>query len=265
MPPKKSRVKGRGSPRSPRSDYTDEVFSSSSDLLSLPDNLLCGILLSGYLSTDVVLKIVRFVSRQCNALVLKYLSVLDFGGSNRRGIYINMDHKKHMAVFLSKISMLQYVDLSNAKLVKSVKFPKLSSIIPAGNFQNIRYLSLRGTTITGDSLADIASFSSLMYLDISKSSASLKAVIGDDTVLKLANLSNLHWLNLSGTAVSDVGIEALSNGGCARSLRYLGLQQCTGLSKASCKHISRFSLVLLDMSGVSDLTDDSIAELVGPG
>lgn len=243
-----------------------EVIRSNSDFLSLSDYLLNGILFSGYLSTYEVLNSIRLVSRQCNSLTLKYLGVIDLSiHTNRRRIHLNLVHKRHLADMLSRSAMLQFVDLSYAYSSKNaddaVPFPKLSDLIHERNNKNIRYLSLRGTTATDESLQNVSRYSSLMYLDISKYTSSSLTAIGDTTISSLANMSNLHWLNLSGTSVSNEGIRALCEGSSKHSLKYLAVQQCVWLSGDVCRWLRGLSLVLLDLSGVSSLTDESITDL----
>lgn len=184
--------------------------------------------------------------------------------TNKKRICCNLDHKKQMSGILMRSKMLQYVDLSYAHNVKKKIFPKLCDLIDGSNNKNIRYLSLRGTSASDKSLLGIATYSSLMYLDISKSSSLDITSIGDSTVMSLANLSNLHWLNISGTSVSVDGISALSTGSCRHSLKYLGIQQCVWLTGEVCIALRRFSLVVLDISGILGLTDADVNNLVDP-
>ena len=256
-----SKGDGKGRRLQPGEMHKDE------GLLLLPEAVLHAIFLSGYLSTYEVFSAVPLVSKRFHDLVYQQSCMFDITGCKRP---LNMGKFTRLFKNLCK---LQYLDLSflscspasTSESRAHLKFPALDSILAKDGGEHLRYLSLRGTSVTDKNLGNkILSLHSLMYLDLSKSCSQRFHDIGDVSMAKIGTLSNLHWLNISGTSVTDDGLRSLVTNKTQKTLKYLSVQLCCRLTCVVTDILRLLPLVALDISGVASLTNQSITTLVDP-
>jgi Leucine Rich repeat len=93
--------------------------------------------------------------------------------------------------------------------------PELANIDFLGRFAELRWLSLRNSSIGDAQLSVIARFTKLENLDLEDTR------IGDGGLRALAGLSNLWLLNLNGTRITDAGLAELTGLSKCQQLRIM--------------------------------------------
>lgn len=200
---------------------------------SLSDDILGCILFSNYTgSTLYNIVSIALVNKLFMMLAQNFVSTIVFDDS----ILDYFEQPNQLAI------NLMYVDISHTDIAITQNFCEQLLQVKS----TLVGLNLRGTDVDDSNLSMICQLVNLRLLDISKSLIDYSNCITDEGVLELAALTNLQWLDLSCTDITDVSVESL--GQSCGALTHLSLQCCWLLTDSFSKHITQLKLIALDIS-----------------
>eukprot|EP01039_Chlorochromonas_danica_P001245 gene1244-1357_t len=256
-------------------------FRHSISLLDLSDDLLAGILFSGYLGKSLEEHTALLcVNRHLEALGHKTIGVIidtsipqairkvsdgsdDSGEGVEDGEYKLKEEWTHwLTAKFCKMQGLVHVNLAYSSATLS---PSLLGLLSRTK-RSLTYLDLRGNALVGDDcLPHIAQLDQLRYLNLSKNlslaHSTVTSPITDEGAIYLASLGHLTFLDLSMTSITDATINVLCQGDCSRSLTHLVLQCCSELTNDCLAVLRMLSLEVLDLCGNVRLPIDFFHDL----
>lgn len=219
----------------------------------LPEDLLIGILFSGYLGFD-------WLEVREYALVNK--SLFQLARCSVCKVTVPADEFSSYCQNIANIlSQTIYFDLSDINSYT----PETSSTIAKWS-HSLKSLVLRGVNVVDDDIRTIMqniesswpnNTLTLMSLDLSKGKIADRPHISDAAIEYFITSSAfdgsaLRWLNLSMTNISDYGIILIASS--FPKLELLGIQCCPRLSNGGLEPLTALSLSFLDFSGCKGLT-----------
>lgn len=221
-------------------------------LLDLSDELLYGILYSGYLGFDwnslknVVLSCPRLA--QIGYERCQYVKLSKYA----------MGCTSYIPGLSSTLKRVQYLDMGLVSSSITLTACACEAITKWSN--TMRALDLRYVQITDDQLKMICKeMSKLQYLNLARSQRS-SVLITDESGKFIRYLTNLQYLNLSNTGITDVTIASLvddQSQSVSRplNLQYLLLDGCNALTDSALQSISTITtLTHLDISSNNNFT-----------
>ena len=218
-------------------------------ILTIPENVLASILFSGYFNSIFVVKNVLLVNKQFHSLGKRSIGALDL-----RALSITNDVLMKIVTHTS--TNLMYIDLAYTAISNGF----MHCFSRPSNANTLLGISLRGTDISNNSLIEISAFTQLRMLDLAKSKKDQSSQITDEGILALCKLTELEFLDISWTNISDKSISSICTS--MPRLLHLGLQCCANITDQSFGSLKDIPLQTIDVSGCSNLSDYGFSHLI---
>lgn len=111
------------------------------------------------------------------------------------------------------------------------------------------------------SLEAISHLTELRSLDISKSKSSESLIITENGISHIMALTRLEWLNLSyNVRISDNAVKKIA--AALTNLTHLSLQCCSRVTDEGMEGVRSLSLVTLDITGCTGVTESGVKKLM---
>lgn len=222
-------------------------------LLDLSDDTLFGIFFSGYLG---------FEWRHLKEIALVNKAFLHVARATvgKVGLNYTRDSDSYVINLATLLSKVTFFDASFATL----SYPAETMSALSKWRTTLKSLNLRGTQVSDASLQLLKEICldkplKLISLDLSQSKAADRSLITDTALTTFSASSQLRWLNLSMTDISNAGIVIIVSS--FPHLQLLGLQCCRLLTNEGLVPLRSLSLTFLDISGCQQLTKAVIPTL----
>lgn len=222
-------------------------------LLDLSDDTLFGIFFSGYLG---------FEWRHLKEIALVNKAFLHVARATvgKVGLNYTCDSDSFVINLATLLSKVTFFDASFATL----SYPAETMSALSKWRTTLKSLNLRGTQVSDASLQVLKEKCfdrplKLISLDLSQSKAADRRLITDTALTTFSASSQLRWLNLSMTDISNTGIVTIVSS--FPHLQLLGLQCCRLLTNEGLVPLRSLSLTFLDISGCQQLTKAVIPTL----
>lgn len=217
-------------------------------IIGLSEDILSGILFSGYLghSFDQLLPV--FLVCQCFKDV----------GYRTVGVLVARQ-ASYLTRMVSCLTSLVFVDLQFAPIHCT---PELMECFLCRR-RTLRGLNMRATDVDDSCLPVIAQLTNLSLLVLSKAQRIPdEQNISDDGAMHLAQLVHLRWLDLSMTNITDEAVRAVCEPSPQgpKALTHLLLQCCARITSRSMEYIQLMPLKLLAVSSCMHMSADALVE-----
>jgi hypothetical protein len=229
-----------------------------SNLLTLSDDLVGNILFSGYLSKSWSTTVgLILVNKTFFNLAKRYLEYCDqksrLGFSKETCKLTALD-----PLGIGKVAEhLVYLDIGFCPDL--VLTPEFGSMLLCWK-STLRGLNVRSMGVDDVFLGTyICQLVHLRFLDVSQMSAGQRGIITDEGCTGLSQLSQLRWLNISMTDISDKTVQLLSSS--CPSLTHVNAHSCRLLTDAATVHLRGLKLRTLDISNCPSITGKGMQAL----
>lgn len=243
--------------RDPPSEYTALVKFEHFSRLS--DDLIGRILYSGYLPrvwNEIVPLLL--INKHFMELGKRYISFIDFKSKPW--------HEAHGGTYSDNV--LNAYRIAHNLVHLDLSYTNVNFQLPAireGFMQwqhSLRGLNLRGTTVEDDFCEIIGHFQHLVYLDVSKVTASQAEWISDEGGAHLVKLKKLRWFCAGSTSITDKTIVLLQKH--CKEVNHLVIPACAGLTNEGLACLKSMPLNVLDISNCPLINAEGIKELLSP-
>jgi hypothetical protein len=229
-----------------------------SNILSLSDDLIGNILFSGYLSKswNTTVGLILVNKTFCN-LGKRYLEYCD--QKSRLG-YSKISNQLTPLEPLGIGKVAQHLVYLDIGFCPGLTFsPEFGSML-LGWKGTLRGLNVRSMGVDDAFLSTyICQLIHLRFLDVSQMSSAQRHLITDEGCAGLSGLTQLRWLNISMTDISDKTTSILSTR--CPNLMHVNAHSCRSLTDASLSHLRTLKLRTLDISNCPAITGKGMQAL----